>query len=275
MIDLALEYAKEGIRVFPLYPKSKFPATKRGVLDASSDLDRVREWWEPNPIQNIAIATGLQFDVIDLDGATGIKNFKERFPKADFRKIRSVRTPNGGFHLYCQTWPDSTNRAGMLGRGSCVDYRALGGYVVAPPSKAWTKTAPKELRAYRWHSSPGAPLLELDLSEFFDDQLIDADDLIEPREANSFTHYGRAALANAVESIMEAVSGTRNDTLNIESLAIYELVAGGEIPEVKANEYLYRAAKLCGLEEIEIRRTMESAKRKGFSQPRRVGTSGQ
>ena len=66
----ALAYAKIGMAVFPLVPRSKNPATEHGFLDATTDTQQIEVWWKRNPNYNIGIATGQMSGglvVIDLD----------------------------------------------------------------------------------------------------------------------------------------------------------------------------------------------------------------
>src|SRR5215831_16843517 len=69
----ALALARRGLPVFPCKPRDKIPSSKRGCLDATTDLAIVNSWWEGWPEQNIGLATGGQarLAVIDVDGDEG------------------------------------------------------------------------------------------------------------------------------------------------------------------------------------------------------------
>ena len=45
LLQAALSYANRGWHVFPLQPRSKVPATHHGVKDATTDVDRIQNWW--------------------------------------------------------------------------------------------------------------------------------------------------------------------------------------------------------------------------------------
>ncbi|MGO9216797.1 MAG: bifunctional DNA primase/polymerase [Streptosporangiaceae bacterium] len=131
----ALRYAEHGWPVFPCVPGEKAPVTRRGFLDASTDPERVTSWWSRNPDRNVAIATGAPGpDVLDVDryrdgsGFPALRELKQAglvpAPQA------MIRTPRGGAHLY---YAGTDQRNGHLARHH-IDYRAAGGYVVAPPS---------------------------------------------------------------------------------------------------------------------------------------------
>jgi hypothetical protein len=133
-LDAALGYAARGWPVFPCRPGMKIPATTHGVLDATTDPDRIRAWWTDNPQANIAIATGAPGpDVLDIDvkpDGTGFAAFTglKRAGLLDGHQVL-VRTPSGGLHMY---FTGTSQRNGRL-PGQFLDLRAAGGYVVAPP----------------------------------------------------------------------------------------------------------------------------------------------
>lgn len=143
----AVWYAQRGHLVFPLRPGSKIPATPRGFKNASMNPDTIRTWWGANPNYNIGLTTGHLFDVIDLDGEDGIRNVAQiedtgRLPNI----IGRVNTPRG-MHLYITPTGDGCATAILPG----IDYRGIGGYVVAPPSRVekgtWTWSQRLEVEA--------------------------------------------------------------------------------------------------------------------------------
>jgi Bifunctional DNA primase/polymerase, N-terminal len=135
--EAALAYAAAGWPVFPCRPGSKEPATPNGFHDATTDPELIRRWWRRDPDRNVAIATGAPGpDVVDVDVREDGSGFA-----ALGQAIRAglagghhaiVRTPSTGMHLYYQ---GTGQRSGSI-RGRHLDFRAQGGYVVAPPSQA-------------------------------------------------------------------------------------------------------------------------------------------
>lgn len=125
-------YAANGIPVFPLRPRDKKPLPgSRGFKDATTDLERVRAWWKATPDANIGVPTGHGFDVIDIDPPHGPLSLLELRDAGVIPEILGkVITPRCGDHLYVKATGDG-NTAGLL---PGIDYRGLGGYVVAPPS---------------------------------------------------------------------------------------------------------------------------------------------
>jgi hypothetical protein len=130
MAASALWYAEQGLHVFPLQPQRKIPYKgSSGFKDATTDRDQILVWWNIDPLANIGIATGHLVDVIDIDGPIGVRSWArmEDLPPI----IGVVSTPRpGGNHLYVH----ATGRGNKAAIAPGVDYRGLGGYVVAPPS---------------------------------------------------------------------------------------------------------------------------------------------
>lgn len=143
----ALWYAKQGWKVFPLLPNQKVPATRNGFKDATSDLARIKAWWDKSPESNIGLPTGERFDVIDVDGPTGIQSLAELGDDVLPDIHGKVLTPNG-VHLFVEASGDG-NRAGVR---PGIDYRGVGGYVVCPPSQI-------DFKRYSWATKPSPVLL--------------------------------------------------------------------------------------------------------------------
>ena len=126
----ALWYAQHGVAVFPLQPRAKVPATRRGFHDATTDPAQVDAWWTATPAANIGAPTGRTFDVIDIDGPPGVHawtGFASTLPEL----TGHVLTPRpGGHHLYVPP----TGLGNKTGIFPSVDYRGAGGFVVMPPS---------------------------------------------------------------------------------------------------------------------------------------------
>ena len=132
----ALRYAKHGWPVFPCVSGEKLPATRHGFLDATTDPQTITRWWTVNAARNVAIATGAPGpDVLDVDQhgehGSGFGAFN-RLKRHDLVEGASaiVRTPSGGMHVY---FAGTDQRNGHIA-SQHLDYRAQGGYVLAPPS---------------------------------------------------------------------------------------------------------------------------------------------
>ncbi|WP_427115600.1 bifunctional DNA primase/polymerase [Pseudarthrobacter scleromae] len=143
MLELALDYASKGYRVFPLWPDGKNPLIGKagggsGFKDATTDPDQVQAWWTKTPRANIGIAAGLSGLIIpDLDvkkGDDGPGNYRQLLSEhglnpTDLEPV-VVTTASGGFHHYYRGVPVPDRTKIRVG----VDLRSDGGYVVAPGS---------------------------------------------------------------------------------------------------------------------------------------------
>lgn len=146
LLDAALLYASWGWPVFPLRPRSKIPATKHGFKDATTDADQIRAWWKRNPQANIGLPTGIAFDVIDVDVPLGPPSYASMISHNEVPDVHGqVATSSGGLHLYIEP----TGEGNLVGFTPGVDYRGVGGYVVAPPS-----TLGERGRAWSWITKP-------------------------------------------------------------------------------------------------------------------------
>lgn len=138
LLDAALAYAARGWPVFPCTPGAKTPAGQlvhRGVLDASTDPAQISAWWTAEPGANVGIATGSPGpDVVDIDVKEGGSGWQAlaAITQAGLADGSSayVRTPSGGLHAY---YAGTSQRNGSI-RKQRLDFRAAGGYVLAPPS---------------------------------------------------------------------------------------------------------------------------------------------
>ena len=153
MQKAAMEYVQRGYAIFPIKYKGKTPLTKNGVKNASNDPTQVQEWWDKWPDANIGLATGQinNIVVIDLDvdedsGVNGFDSIRDwQRDNGELPKTWTSKTGRNGQHIIYRTAEKFKNRVGIL---PCVDVRADGGYIVAPPS-----THPNGNK-YEWLCSP-------------------------------------------------------------------------------------------------------------------------
>lgn len=125
-------YASQGLAVFPCKPGLKVPATRHGFKEATTDQAQIRDWWFRWPQANIGLPTGHLFDVLDIDGIPGCHSVAElrRLGLLEEPPIGRATTPHG-HHIYYTPSGDGNTTALAPG----VDYRGLGGYVLAAPSR--------------------------------------------------------------------------------------------------------------------------------------------
>ena len=164
--EAATTYAEQGWPVFPLAKQAKTPAIPKhkggnGFKDATNKPERIKRWWSRHPEHNIGLATGHCFDVIDIDtkdsagqpDPRGVMSFMDAIKAGDIPEVHAVAvTASGGMHLYVKP----TGRGNYAGVRQGIDYRGMGGYVVAPPS-----LLPGSGRGYGWLVEP-SPIIKED-----------------------------------------------------------------------------------------------------------------
>lgn len=162
-----------------------------------------------------------------------------------------MRTPSAGLHLY---YPGTAQRSGTV-RGQHLDFRAQGGYVVAPPSQASgapyvvVKHEPSSGRTVDW-----AAIKEL----------------LEPRAAQQRAastrppgrDIGQASVDRLANWVAAREAGDRNFPL---FYAAKQAELAGQLDDA-AVERLVDAARQSGLRggEREARRTIASAQRSAW-----------
>lgn len=173
-LEEALEYAAISWAVFPLAPRSKVPAfgnrhpegsTERatckaecgldghGVLDATSDPDRIRRWWGAGAQYNIGGQVPGGLFVLDIDPRHGgDTNLSQLIAEhgGEWSQTCKGLTGGGGFHLLFVHPGGEISQAGLP---SGLDIKTSAGYIVLPPS------VHPNGRRYRWHA-PQRPIIE-------------------------------------------------------------------------------------------------------------------
>lgn len=145
----ALAYAVAGWEVFPL--RGKVPlipkrAGGRGVLDATSDLATIGDWWDRWPSANIGGRVPQALVVLDVDPRHGgDRNLAEL--EADHGDLPVTQTSlsgrgDGGRHLW---WLHPGGKLTTARLPDGLDVKTRRGYVVLPPS-----VHPASGKPYRW-----------------------------------------------------------------------------------------------------------------------------
>jgi Bifunctional DNA primase/polymerase, N-terminal len=295
LLEAALGYAARGIPVYPVHwPRptpskaslacscsrgvacdrpAKHPLVRHGVKEATTDADRIGRWWRRWPQANLGLATGIVFDVLDIDGPDGLAALRQLQGAAGLRHPGPlVATGGGGWH-HCFAPTGLGNRPP---RGLAhVDWRGKGGCVLAPPSRHISG------RPYRWLVDlDQAPLAEVPaaLRELLDPDrpLMNLAGPVDPTRPPAPDHpYGRRVLAAELAALGLATPGQRNHTLNRCAFKVYRYVAGGVLDEQDVTLAFTTAALAIGLDRAEIGRTLASARTAGLANPRCVPSSWQ
>jgi len=283
LVEIALRYATHVWPVLPLHtPRptgcsctaaecgspGKHPRTARGLHDASTDIDRIRDWWGRWPDANLGVATGADSGllVIDVDLPDGPETLA-RLESAHGRLPATCeqRTGSGGRQLLFAHPGQPVGNRTRVQPG--IDVRGDGGYIVVPPSIHATG------ERYRWtHRATPAPapgwLLQL-LSRQRTPGLPAAEMPAPPRPAGDREQrYAAAALHRELTVLASAVEGARNDTLNRAAFNLGQLAATGLLDRDQVAAELERVATGIGLGPVETRRTIASGMAAGLRRPR-------
>ncbi len=152
MVTAALFYAEEcGLRIIPVPPGEKGPRMKNWPDVATTDSEKIREWWQYEPDSNIAVVTGGWLAVVDTDekngkhGEQSLKDWETQFGSPIPRDTWTCKTGSGGYHRYYIVDREFKGAVEVL---PGVDIRAYHNCVMAPPS-----IHPNGNR-YTWEISP-------------------------------------------------------------------------------------------------------------------------
>jgi hypothetical protein len=304
--DAAVAYASRGIPVLPLHyplphqrlqpvPRDSLPALARvgcscwdpgcgqvakhplgslvphGVKDATTNRARVLAWWTRHPQANIGLATGLTFDVLDIDGPEGEATIRALAAAHGMQSSGPlVKTGGGGWHYYLAPTGLGNARPGDLQH---VDWRGRGGYVVAPPSRHASG------HPYQWVIGRDlhTPLAEVPapLRARLERRSPQRSPGSVERPASGVDRgdrYARAALAQELARVATAPVGHRNRQLWESTRNLYNLVATGALDHREVDQGLLEAAERCGLlaeEPRQTHRTLDSGRQVGLAHPGR------
>ena len=158
--DAAMDYARRGLKIFPVYEPTadgcscgrddcaspgKHPRTRQGFKDATDDLKQIEDWWTTYPNASIGLATGSinGFNVVDVDPRNG---GDETLRQWEVEHGPLPLTPmaisgGGGPHFFLRH-PGQPIKSRTIAPG--IDLKADGGYVVAAPSRHVSG------QCYRW-----------------------------------------------------------------------------------------------------------------------------
>jgi putative DNA primase/helicase len=281
MLDAALACAARGTPIFPCNFADKYPLTKHGLYDASTDISRIEHWWRVWPRAMIGVPTGassgwwvldLDVDAVKaIDGQKAMARLVVAAGHALPTTLTSI-TPRGGRHHFFR-WKDVEvrNSVGKLGAG--IDVRGAGGFVIVPPSVRIDGAA------YRWENE-GTDIAEAPtwLSNLVRQSceaasrrvmpVIDLNEAGGPPERLAVRDYvwARAALER------ECAGLNSNHALNVAAFNLGQIVGGGGLSEQKVFDALLIAAEARGLivdyGEFSVRKTIKSGLTAGMKYPR-------
>jgi hypothetical protein len=275
LLEAALTLADHGHPVLPLHTPQrdgcscgrrcgkpgKHPFGGYGLSRASVDTDQIEAWWEERPDANVGMRCDglLVVDVDSDDGARSLAALEEELgPLPETWR----QTTGRGQHLVYAA-DVGGNSTQPLGSPPSLHLRAgRRGYIVAAPSRHASGG-----RYTRLGPATPAPLPEAWLERLRRPATPDTATPTEPPYAG-MSSYGRAALRGESDRLLRAQCGARNDTLNLVTFRLAQLVAGGELALEDLEAAVRGHALRIGREPLEVTMTMRYAVRAGLRHPR-------
>ena len=278
MRDAALGYAAmsspdQPVEVFML-DEQKHPVNSavfhlfHGHLDADSDPDIIKMWWDYLPESNIGARTGKAFDAWDFDSMEVFNRTRKGLPpeqRAVFDAAPTVLSGRAGGGVHKLFAPSGL--AGINGVAPLIDFKANNGYVVMAPSLHQSGNR------YRWEE--GKELTDLRQLQPAPEALMDlVYDYIAAREAkleermkarsavpyapvtqpdetglhpHFFKHetqetYVSAALAGASDAVINAPDGGARNVIFGEAASLAGLIPHGLLVDWQIRRTLEDAA---------------------------------
>ena len=154
LIDAALQYAVAGIPVFPLHwikqdgtcscrlgamcqAKGKHPRIKSWCEEATTDAEKIKEWWSKTPSANIGIPMGDKSGLVALDVDTRHHGEESLALLCDehspLPETITATTGGGGKH-YIFKYTEELCLKNAVGFRDGLDIRTQGGMIVVAPS---------------------------------------------------------------------------------------------------------------------------------------------
>ncbi len=260
IVDAALDYARRGWKVLPLYgivdgrcacggrtkncKPGKHPLTPHGVKDASADVEQVAAWWKRWPTANVGLATGEEFDVLDIDADKGGFASLAELVKhhGDLPPTWTADTGGGGLHL---CFVPSQAIRNLSDHRPGIDTRGARGYIVAAPSLHISG------HCYRWRHPPDA--LELATMPGWLLKVV----------TEGHKEPSRPGFRGLITGLRKAENGQRNTQLNKAAFRAGGLVRAGEVSREEAEAALTEAGEAIGLAAAEVNATVASGLKAG------------
>lgn len=277
---VANNLASSGFFIFPSYSGGENVKTPIAGIkwreESSNDINKINYWWNIYPAAAPAMDIGKSgFVVIDADrhsdDCDGVDALFELFNFHNYNpsNVPFVFTPNNGIHYYFKQPVDKkiTNRRGKLPKG--VDVRGVGGYVLAPG--AFLEDGRRYIPNLDISFAPELPEWIVEIIEAKPPKpstaLVPVLNISSKSEDN-IDKYVKKALESEYNNVLNAVQGSRNNTLNEAAFSLGTLVGAGKLSFGDAESCLFSAAIHIGLNKIEAKKTINSGLSSGIKNPR-------
>jgi hypothetical protein len=226
LVRQALDYAALGLRVIPLYGRSKTPRIERWPERGTVDKETITTWFERWPDSNIAILTGGDLIALDVDVRNGGRgSFRKLMKGRRMPQTAQALTGSGGSHYLFRVDPELAvkNIGGLL---PGIDIKGENGSILVEPS-----IHPTIRKEYVWLSTPQQGIAEA--PAWLLRMLPRSADVAGPRSAQPVTcdRIGDLGglLAEAIARFPVAACGQRNAQM---TRLVASLLGRGYIPDL-------------------------------------------
>jgi hypothetical protein len=262
----AMSLNDEGYTVFPVGADKRPLEPWKQWQTCAQFLTQVDEmpWTRAAHVAVVCGCPNAEMTVLDFDcknGEPGLEAYQQ-FLLENPGDWPTQRTRSGGIHVL--TRGAARNSALYLDGVRCGDVRGAGGYIIAwepikipraenlPPMPALVGCVTTERKRIQ---PPSRPASTSTVQSF----------------AGDSSRYVQAVLEAEVQSVTNAITGTRNETLNRAAFNLGTLIGAGTLAESEARHALELAAEGAGLSEVEANATIRSGLEAGKKQPREMG----
>jgi hypothetical protein len=134
LMNVAIEYARRGWKIFPVAHNHKYPhpeLSKGGYKCATNDLSTIKAWWTADPQANIGLSladSGLV--CLDADTYKSDCSFDELEEQYGMPTTLRQRSASGGLHLIFKCLP-ADKFPGQVGTSIDIKHN---GYILLSPS---------------------------------------------------------------------------------------------------------------------------------------------
>lgn len=264
------EYLSRGLTVIALTGKTPNVKVHRhglhepiiGAPESHADWEVIRAAFEHRETTGIAIIIPYPYVVVDIDGEQGAEQWQADYAAdlPDRWVAKTPRLPEGGLHL----WFSCATPTGSIKLGPKLDLKGQNSYVAVAPSLH------PDGGTYEWLVPPDdmapievPPALQERIEDHAFDSAAKANSKQERRLAwgpkykvGDHVYYAQPGHDALIEGMKAALDGNRNNYLHWAASTLAE--EAGSDDEF---EKLGAVALEVGLEPIEVRRTLRSARR--------------
>jgi len=262
LLEAALKYAANGLKIIPLHPATKKPAfvSGPGHTDlASSDPEVIKDWWASRDFNiGIPCSEPNRLAVIDIDtleGQLAWEDIPGDHTLPDTLQVRSGRAGDIGAHIYFHWPPGQTIASTTLAPG--LDLIADGKQIVAPPS-----IHPDTGNPYTITNNTNIAIMPTWLAA----HKPTTSHTTSPNRQKPPTQvttplsntFAQKRLQGLCAEVAAAPEGERNNRLNHAAYTAGRLIASGHLHEIAACGQLMEAAETAGLDTKESTATINS-----------------